>query len=108
MRTMLPLLFLAVIAGSCLASPAGELPAFKAAGWANSPPLPAEALRGKIVLVDFWECTCVNWIRASPYVKAWNRDYAMLGLVVVGVHAPEFEFGNRAENLARGIRGHGL
>ena len=75
---------------------------------ANSTPLTAEALRGKVVLVDFWEYTCINWIRTSPYVKAWNRDYAALGLVVVGVHAPEFEFGKRAENIDRGIRDHGL
>ena len=55
-----------------------------------------------------WEYTCINWIRTLPYVKAWNRDYASLGLVVVGVHAPEFEFGKRAENIDRGIRDHGL
>ena len=67
-----------------------------------------EALRGKVVLVDFWEYTCINWIRTSPYVKAWHRDYAEAGLVVVGVHAPEFEFGKRAENIDRGIRDHGL
>jgi len=74
----------------------------------NSAPLTADMLRGKVVLVDFWEYTCVNWIRTSPYVKAWHRDYADRGLVVVGVHAPEFEFGKRAENIDRGIRDHGL
>ena len=58
--------------------------------------------------MDFWEYTCVNWIRTSPYIKAWNRDYAPLGLVVIGVHAPEFEFGKGAENIDRGIRDHGL
>jgi hypothetical protein len=105
---MLSLLLLGVVAGSCVASAAGRLPALKAERWVNSPPLTAEALRGKIVLVDFWEYTCVNWIRTSGYVKAWNRDYAALGLVVVGVHAPEFEFGKRAENIDRGIRDHGL
>ena len=74
----------------------------------NSAPLTAAGLRGKVVLVDIWEYTCINWIRTAPYVKAWNRDYAALGLVVVGVHAPEFEFGKRAENIDRGIRDHGL
>ncbi len=64
-------------------------------------PLTADALRGKVVLVDFWEYTCINWIRTLPYVKAWHRDYADLGLVVIGVHAPEFEFGKRAENIDR-------
>ena len=60
------------------------------------------------VLVDVWEYTCINWIRTLPYVQAWNREYASLGLVVVGVHSPEFEFGKRAENIDRGIRDHGL
>ena len=91
-----------------LVSAAGKLPAFKVERWVNSAPLTAEALRGKVVLIDFWEYTCINWIRTAPYVKAWNRDYATLGLVVVGVHAPEFEFGKRAENIDRGIRDHGL
>jgi thiol-disulfide isomerase/thioredoxin len=108
MRPILPFLFLGVVAASGLAGAATKLPAFKADRWVNSPPVTAEALRGKIVLVDFWEYTCVNWIRTAPYVKAWNRDYAALGLVVIGVHAPEFEFGKRAENIDRGIRDHGL
>ena len=90
------------------ASAAGALPAFTVERWVNSTPLTAEMLRGKVVLVDFWEYTCVNWIRTSPYVKAWHRDYAGRGLVVVGVHAPEFEFGKRAEHIDRGIRDHGL
>jgi len=108
MRATLPLLCLGVVAASCLASAASNLPALKPERWVNSAPLTAEALRGKVVLVDFWEYTCVNWIRTAPYVKAWNRDYTTLGLVVVGVHAPEFEFGKRAENIDRGIRDHGL
>ena len=91
-----------------LALAASEMPPLKAERWVNSSPLTTEALRGKVVLVDFWEYTCINWIRTSPYVKAWNRDYAKLGLVVVGVHAPEFEFGKRPENIDRGIRDHGL
>ena len=74
----------------------------------NSVPLTAAGLRGKVVLVDVWEYTCINWIRTLPYVQAWNREYASLGLVVVGVHSPEFEFGKRAENIDRGIRDHGL
>jgi thiol-disulfide isomerase/thioredoxin len=108
MRTTLPLLLLGVVAASSLASAATNLPSLKAERWVNSVPLTNEKLRGKVVLVDFWEYTCVNWIRTAPYVKAWNRDYAALGLVVVGVHAPEFEFGKRAENIDRGIRDHEL
>jgi len=84
------------------------LPPLRAQRWVNSPPLTPEALRGKIVLVDFWEYTCVNWIRTAPYVKTWNELYAPLGLTVVGVHAPEFEFGKDADNIDRGIRDHGL
>jgi len=108
MRAIVPLLFFSVVAGSCLVGAAGKLPAFSVERWVNSPPLSPEALRGKVVLLDIWEYTCINWIRTSPYVKAWHRDYAALGLVVVGLHAPEFEFGKRADNIDRGIRDHGL
>ncbi|PZG01963.1 redoxin domain-containing protein [Micromonospora deserti] len=85
-----------------------QLPSLTAERWVNSPPLPPEDLRGRVVLIDIWEYTCVNWIRTAPYVKAWHRDYADLGLTVVGVHAPEFEFGRHAENIDRAIRDHGL
>jgi hypothetical protein len=85
-----------------------RIPDFGVERWVNSAPLTAGALHGKVVLVDFWEYTCINWIRTSPFVKAWNRDYADLGLAVIGVHAPEFEFGKQAENIDRGIRDHGL
>ena len=108
MRTILPLLVVGVFAGAILIGAADNLPAFKAERWVNSAPLTAAGLRGKVVLVDFWEYTCINWIRTLPFIKAWNRDYAARGLVVVGVHAPEFEFGKRAENIDRGIRDHGL
>ena len=108
MKSIIPLLFLGVLAGACLVGAAGKLPAFTVERWVNSMPLTAEALRGKVVLLDIWEYTCINWIRTSPYVKAWHRDYAALGLVVVGLHAPEFEFGKRADNIDRGVRDHGL
>ena len=108
MKSILPLLFVGIVVGSCLVDAAGTLPAFRVERWVNSAPLTVEALRGKVVLLDIWEYTCINWIRTAPYVKAWHRDYASLGLVVIGVHAPEFEFGKRAENIDRGIRDHGL
>src|SRR6478736_2374915 len=95
----LPLVFLAVVVASCVASAASNLPSLRAQRWVNSPPLTPEGLRGKVVLVDFWEYTCVNWIRTAPYVKAWNRVYAPLGLVVIGVPAPEFEFGKDVDNI---------
>ena len=84
------------------------LPALKAERWVNSAPLTPAALKGKVVLIDVWEYTCVNWIRTSPYVKAWHRDYASLGLVVIGVHAPEFDVEKQGTNIDRGIRDHGL
>jgi thiol-disulfide isomerase/thioredoxin len=105
---LLPFVLLGVVAVSSVSGAGSSLPSLKAERWVNSPPLTSEALRGKILLVDFWEYTCVNWIRTAPYVKAWNSDYGSLGLVVVGVHAPEFEFGKRAENIDRAIRDHGL
>jgi hypothetical protein len=108
MRAILLLLFAGIVVGSSLVGAANKLPPLKAERWVNSAPLTPKGLRGKVVLVDVWEYTCINWIRTLPYIKAWNRDYASLGLVVVGVHAPEFEFGKRAENVDRGIRDHGL
>ena len=108
MRILLPFVFLGVTMGAGAASAAGDMPAFKVERWVNSNALTTDMLRGKVVLVDFWEYTCINWIRTAPYVKAWHRDYGDRGLVVVGVHAPEFEFGKRAENIDRGIRDHGL
>lgn len=110
MRAMavLSMLLLAAVAGSSLAGAGSKLPALKAERWVNSAPLSPESLRGKIVLIDVWEYTCINWIRTAPYVKAWHRDYAPLGLVVIGVHSPEFEFCKRAEHVDGGIREHGL
>ena len=95
MRINLPIVFAGVIIGSTLIGAENTLPALKAERWVNSAPLSSRGLRGKVVLVDFWEYTCINWIRTLPFIKAWNRDYAALGLVVVGVHAPEFEFGKQ-------------
>ena len=63
-----------------------------AVGWLNSGPLSAKALRGKVVLVDFWTYTCINSLRQMPYVKSWAAKYKDAGLVVIGVHTPEFSF----------------
>jgi hypothetical protein len=78
---------------------AAEMPVLQAARWLNSTPLSPQALRGRVVLIDIWEYVCINWIRTSPLVKAWNRDYGPLGLVVIGTHVPEFEFGKRPEKF---------
>ena len=63
-----------------------------ATGWLNSEPLVTGELRGRVVLVDFWTLTCINWLRTEPYVRAWSRAYRDDGLVVIGVHTPEFSF----------------
>jgi thiol-disulfide isomerase/thioredoxin len=73
-------------------------------GWLNSPPLGAPELRGKVVLVDFWTYTCINWLRTLPYVRAWAEKYKDQGLVVVGVHTPEFEFEKNLDNVRRAVR----
>src|SRR4051794_3542834 len=67
--------------------------------WLNSPPLTAAALRGKVVLIDFWTYTCINWRRTLPYVRAWAEKYREQGLVVIGVHAPEFAFEKNLNNV---------
>jgi hypothetical protein len=77
-----------------------HLPGFDGAtGWLNSEPLTSEGLRGKVVLVDFWTYTCINWLRTLGYVRAWHERYKDQGLVVVGVHTPEFPFERHADNV---------
>ena len=69
--------------------------------WLNSPPLTASALRGKVVLVHFWTYTCINWLRTQSYVRAWAEKYKDKGLVVIGVHTPEFRFEKNIDNVRR-------
>src|SRR2546421_5911947 len=71
--------------------------------WLNSPPLTASDLRGKVVVVDFWTHTCINWLRTLPYVRAWVDKYRDQGLVVIGVHAPEFAFEKDINNVRRAV-----
>jgi thiol-disulfide isomerase/thioredoxin len=71
--------------------------------WLNSEPLTAEGLAGRVVLVDFWTFSCVNWLRTLPYVRAWAERYADHGLVVVGDHAPEFSFEHDLDNVRRAV-----
>jgi thiol-disulfide isomerase/thioredoxin len=81
-----------------------ELASLKRAdAWLNSPPLTASALRGKVVLIDFWTYTCINWRRTLPYVRAWAEKYRDQGLVVIGVHAPEFAFEKDLSNVRRAV-----
>ena len=71
--------------------------------WLNSPRLTASSLAGKVVLVDFWTYTCINWLRTLPYVRAWAQKYRQ-GLVVIGVHTPEFPFERDIDNVRRAVR----
>lgn len=73
-------------------------------GWLNSQPLTPEALGGRVVLVDFWTYTCVNWLRTLPYLRAWDAKYGQDGLTIVGVHTPEFGFERNVENVIREAR----
>jgi thiol-disulfide isomerase/thioredoxin len=76
--------------------------------WLSSEPLTAEGLRGRVVLVDFWTYSCVNWLRTLPYVRAWEERYRDRGLVLIGAHAPEFGFEHDLENLRRATRELGV
>jgi thiol-disulfide isomerase/thioredoxin len=76
----------------------------RATEWLNSPPLTPAALRGKVVLVDFWTYTCINWLRTLPYVRAWADKYRDRGLVVIGVHSPEFSFEKNADNVRWAVK----
>ncbi|HET7708119.1 MAG TPA: cytochrome c biogenesis protein DipZ [Sphingomicrobium sp.] len=87
----------------------GLLPALDGLGpWINSPPLTREQLRGKVVLIDFWTYSCINCIRSIPYVKAWHERYARDGLVVIGVHAPEFAFERNPANVRKAVAELGI
>jgi len=83
----------------------GELPSLGGAtGWLNSQPLTKADLRGKVVLVDIWTYTCINWLRTLPYVRGWAEKYKKQGLVVIGVHTPEFRFEKDVDNVRRAAK----
>jgi thiol-disulfide isomerase/thioredoxin len=83
----------------------GRLPSLGGAtAWLNSPLLTADDLRGHVVLIDFWTYTCVNWLRTLPYVRAWAEKYKEQGLVVLGVHTPEFPFEHDLDNVRRAAK----
>jgi cytochrome c biogenesis protein CcdA/thiol-disulfide isomerase/thioredoxin len=87
----------------------GELPSLNGAiQWLNSPPLTAQSLRGKVVLIDFWTYSCINCLRSLPYVKAWADKYKDQGLVVIGVHAPEFAFERNVDNVKKATHDLGI
>jgi thiol-disulfide isomerase/thioredoxin len=87
----------------------GHLPELTGAtAWLNAEPLTAGELRGKVVLIDFWTFDCVNCRNALPYVRAWAEKYKDQGLVVIGVHSPEFAFERKLDNVKRAVRDLGL
>lgn len=87
----------------------GSAPELTAGGqWFNSDPLTLMSLRGRVVLVDFWTYTCINCIRTLPYLTEWDRKYRDKGLVIIGVHSPEFEFEKKAENVKQAIQDEGI
>ena len=79
-----------------------------ATGWINSRPLNAKELKGKVVLVDFWTYSCINCLRSLPYIRAWADKYKDSGLVVIGVHTPEFDFEKEQPNVQKAIRKFGI
>jgi thiol-disulfide isomerase/thioredoxin len=96
------------------ATNAGELasrapaPDFDGKVWFNSPPLRLAQLKGKVVLVDFWEYTCINCIRTFPYLRRWNELYAPAGLTIIGVHTPEFGFAKNPANVKNAVQRFGF
>lgn len=74
--------------------------------WINSKPLTMKSLKGKVVLIDFWTYSCINCVRTLPYITSWDRKYRDKGLVIVGVHAPEFEFEKKLDNVKRAVAQH--
>src|SRR5690348_14108979 len=87
----------------------GTLPSLGGAiEWLNTPPLTMTQLHGKVVLVDFWTYSCINWRRTLPYVRAWAAKYREQGLVVIGVHTPEFAFEKDIDNVRRAVKDMGI
>jgi thiol-disulfide isomerase/thioredoxin len=92
-------------AGAEILPSEGRLPPFEGAtGWLNSEPLSPEGLRGRVVAVQFWTYTCVNWLRTLPYVREWTARYREHGLTVIGVHTPEFGFERDVDNVTAAAR----
>jgi cytochrome c biogenesis protein CcdA/thiol-disulfide isomerase/thioredoxin len=95
--------------GQLMLGDEGELPPFDGLGpWINSGPLTRESLRGKVVVIDFWTYSCINCLRSIPFVRAWHEQYAKDGLVIIGVHAPEFAFERDPGNVRQAVRDLGI
>jgi thiol-disulfide isomerase/thioredoxin len=100
-----------IAAAAFIAAPVSARTAPEFAGianWINSPPLTMQQLRGKVVLVDFWTFECINCLHVLPYVKAWHQKYKEQGLVVVGVHTPEFAAEHQLDFLQAAVKRNGI
>jgi cytochrome c biogenesis protein CcdA/thiol-disulfide isomerase/thioredoxin len=86
----------------------GTMPGLAAVQWLNSPPLGAKELEGKVVVIDFWTFSCINCLRSLPYVRAWAEKYKDQGLIVIGVHAPEFAFEKSIDNVKKAVAALGI
>ena len=108
-------LFVVILAASISTRTAAQIneehaaaPEISAEVWINSPPLTLSRMRGKVLLIDFWEYTCIDCIRTFPYLKRWHSLYAPLGLVVIGVHTPQFAFAKDPQRIADAVKRFGL
>ena len=84
------------------------MPCLGGAAWLNSEPLGPAGLRGRVVLVNFWTLTCINWLRQEPYVRAWSQAYRDDGLIVIGVHTPEFSFEREIDRVRQAVNERGI
>ena len=96
------------VGGADASGDGSTAPALVAKGWINSPPLTPAALKGKVVLYDFWTYSCVNCVRTIPYIRSWYDRYRANGLVVIGVHSPEFDFEKNHANVRRAVKKLGV
>ncbi|HET8899899.1 MAG TPA: thioredoxin family protein [Rhodanobacteraceae bacterium] len=100
---------LAAFASACALAAPSQAPGFAGIShWINSPPLTMQGLRGKVVLIDFWTYSCINCLRSLPHVEAWYQKYKDDGLVVVGVHSPEFDFEKEHANVVAAVKKLGI
>jgi thiol-disulfide isomerase/thioredoxin len=108
-RTLYALATLLFLSPSANAEPPRQAPEFTGiSAWLNAPPLTMASLRGKVVLVDFWAYSCINCLRTLPFLIRWQHDYKDRGLVVIGVHAPEFKFEHDPKNVQAAISRFGI
>jgi thiol-disulfide isomerase/thioredoxin len=108
-RATVALLAAALLATAAAASGQQMLPDLSGAtSWLNSPPLNRDQLRGKVVLIDFWTYSCINCLRSLPYLRAWDEKYRASGLVIIGVHTPEFDFEKNPANIQKALRKFGI